>query len=31
MRISEAQDAKRAAYGRGRSAVSHFDPRDAVA
>jgi hypothetical protein len=31
MRISEAQDAKRAAYGRGRSAANPFDPRDAVA
>jgi hypothetical protein len=31
IRISEAQDAKRAAYGRGGLSASPFDPRDAVA
>ena len=31
MRISEAQDAKRAAFGRARHPASPFDPRDAVA
>jgi hypothetical protein len=31
VRISEAQDAKRRAYGRGLSPQAPFDPRDAVA
>jgi hypothetical protein len=31
VRISEAQDAKRAAHGRGRATDVPFDPRDAVA
>lgn len=31
VRISEAQDAKRAAHGRGRATDTPFDPRDAVA
>jgi hypothetical protein len=31
MRITEAQEAKRAAFGRGQPAAMPFDPRDAIA